>query len=468
MLFTSYTFFLFLALFYLGWRYLPNRRIALINSFSLVFYGAWNPYYILLILYSAVIDFYFAQAIARDRTRGRLYVQLSLLSNLGLLGFFKYFNFFRDSWCDMAGFFGGACQYSPLEIILPVGISFYTFQTLAYTIDVYRGKIEPTHNFPQYLCYVSFFPQLIAGPIERAGRLLPQIAKVAAGKSGPIAWRPGFSLIFRGLFKKVVIAGNLAPYVDTVYDSMSLWSPTSLLIATVFFSVQIYCDFSGYSDIARGLARTLGIELMQNFNYPYAAASIREFWQRWHISLSTWLRDYLYIPLGGSRKGTFWTKINLIITMTLGGLWHGASYHFIAWGVFHGGAMALERFVATSPLGRFALPRPVKWFITFCFIQFGYFLFRMDSISDLRWLLWILRDLPARSAEAFLTPNIMQITLFTLFWTVTLVEGGVFRRRWRMLESVGTPARMAFLGAGALLYYLFAPAMDQVFIYFQF
>ena len=274
--------------------------------------------------------------------RRKIFVLFSLTANLGLLAIFKYFNFFAESLVSLAQNFGSEVDYVTLNIILPVGISFYTFQTLSYTIDAYRGKIPATGKLLELAAFVSFFPQLVAGPVERARNLLPQFNKRREITLTNI--KTGLVLFAWGMYKKVYIADNLAPIADAAFLNSSSHSPEELLIGLLAFTFQIYCDFSGYSDMARGLARMLGFNLMLNFNIPYISRTPSEFWQRWHISLSSWLRDYLYISLGGNRNGNYKTYRNLGLTMVLGGLWHGASWTFIIWGAFHGAILIIYRF----------------------------------------------------------------------------------------------------------------------------
>ena len=331
----------------LYWEVFAPRSVNWRNAFlliaSYVFYGAWDWRFLGLIVFSSGVDFVVGRQLGIERnTRTRkALLGLSLAVNLGLLGIFKYLGFFSDSLQDLLGWFGMQADVPTLNLLLPVGISFYTFQTLGYTIDVYRKQLEPEQNPLTFFTYVAFFPQLVAGPIERASRLLPQLNR--APSFDEMRVRSGLRLILWGYFKKVVIADNLAYYVDPVFASPEGvgWIPST--IAVIAFSFQIYGDFSGYSDIAIGLSRLMGIELMTNFRAPYRAASMREFWQRWHISLSTWFRDYLYIPLGGNRKGSARTSLNIFLTFTISGLWHGAHITFVVWGMLHGFALLIER-----------------------------------------------------------------------------------------------------------------------------
>lgn len=337
MLFNSLQFLLFLPVVVALYFATPHRfRWALLLLASYYFYAAWRPEYLLLIIASTLVDYLCALRMGRleSRRRRKKYLVLSLGSNLGLLFGFKYLTFFNESTravFDQLNIFYGVPTF---EILLPVGISFYTFQTLSYTIDVYRGARPPERHLGIFALYVSFFPQLVAGPIERSTRLLPQFFQHHGFDAGRV--QSGLRLILWGFFKKIVIADRLAVYVNAVYANPSAYDGPSLLLATYFFAFQIYCDFSAYSDIAIGSARVMGFELMQNFRRPYFARSIQEFWQRWHISLSTWFRDYVYLPLGGNRVPTWRWYTNLLLVFLVSGLWHGANWTFVVWGALHG------------------------------------------------------------------------------------------------------------------------------------
>ena len=339
MLFNSFTFFVFLPIvFALYWFVLRTKlkaQNALILVASYVFYAWWDWRFLSLILFSTLLDFYLGKAlgISNSKKRSKSLLWTSLLVNLGFLGIFKYFNFFIDSWVEAWGGLGVDLELSTLSIILPVGISFYTFQTLSYTIDVYRKELQPTHSLLNFAAYVAFFPQLVAGPIERATRLLPQFRQ-ARTFSYQVA-KSGVYLIIWGLFKKVVIADNCAFFVNQIFDNPDNFSSAELGLGAVLFAFQIYGDFSGYSDIAIGTARLFGFQLMTNFAFPYFSRDIAEFWRRWHISLSTWFRDYLYIPLGGSRVRRSLQVRNVLIIFLVSGFWHGANWTFIIWGALH-------------------------------------------------------------------------------------------------------------------------------------
>jgi len=343
MLFNSFVFVAFLAIvlpLYYGLSHRWQNRMLVVASY--VFYGFWDWRFCSLLLLSTLVDYSCGLALSnRPAGQRRNILLVSLAVNLGVLGFFKYFNFFVDSFRALLEPLGLAGAGPALDIVLPVGISFYTFQTLAYTIDVYRGRQEATRDFTGFALYVSFFPQLVAGPIERSTHLLPQLQKVRRVDNAMLA--SGAQLMLMGYVKKVGIADAVAPYVNPAFADPGAQSAGTLLFSLYLFALQIYCDFSGYSDIARGVSRLLGIDLMINFKQPYLSRDITEFWRRWHISLSTWLRDYLYIPLGGNRVGSFATYRNLMLTMLLGGLWHGAAWTFVVWGGLHGLYLAVHR-----------------------------------------------------------------------------------------------------------------------------
>ncbi len=343
MLFNTWAYAAFLPVVVVLHWIIPKRfRNGLLLIASYVFYGSWDVRFLLLLFLSTMVDFAVGRSLGTTGDprlrRGLLF--LSLAVNLGILGTFKYLDFFLSSAAGLLTELGVSSNVSSLGIILPVGISFYTFQTMSYTIDVYRRRQVPEANFVRFALYVSFFPQLVAGPIERARRLLPQLESRSFSSVG---FEQGVMLIARGLFKKVVIADSMARLVDTAYGAPEGIGTVGALLAIYAFAIQIYGDFSGYTDIARGSAKLLGVDLMENFAQPYFSRSITEFWRRWHISLSEWLRDYLYIPLGGNRKGPWRTMINLLLTMLLGGLWHGAAWTFVIWGGLHGLWLALER-----------------------------------------------------------------------------------------------------------------------------
>jgi D-alanyl-lipoteichoic acid acyltransferase DltB (MBOAT superfamily) len=336
MLFNSIEFCIFLPIVFSIYWLLDKQKLKIQNFFLLLasyfFYGWWDWRFLSLILASSTVDFLVGKALAKAETQSKrkFFLGLSLFINLGALGIFKYYNFFVQNFIDAFSFFGKDFDLYRLSIILPVGISFYTFQTLSYTIDIYRKKIEPTKDWMVFFTFVSFFPQLVAGPIERASHLLPQFTKPRIFKYDQA--KDGLRQMLWGLFKKIVIADTCAIYVNDIFSNYESYSSGILLLGAFYFTFQIYCDFSGYSDIAIGTAKLFGFDLMRNFAYPYFSRDIAEFWRRWHISLSTWFRDYVYIPLGGSRLSKAKTIRNVFIIFLVSGFWHGANWTFIVWG----------------------------------------------------------------------------------------------------------------------------------------
>jgi alginate O-acetyltransferase complex protein AlgI len=362
-----------------------RAKLTFVTLFSLYFYYKSSGAYFVLLILATVVDFSLAKMIyyARNQVTKKFYIAVTLMVNLGMLGYFKYTNFLYESF-----FWNSASQFQPLDIFLPVGVSFFTFQSLSYTLDVYRGELKPVDNILDYAFFVSFFPQLVAGPIVRASDFLPQIDKPT------IVTREMFGkavfLIGCGLFKKAVISDYISVnFIDRVFDAPALYSGVENLVAVYGYALQIYCDFSGYSDMAIGIALLLGFHFPINFNAPYQSRNITEFWRRWHISLSTWLRDYLYISLGGNRKGKFRTYLNQLLTMLLGGLWHGASWRFIIWGAFHGVALSVHKFYRSvfnkSPESQSAhdgfFGKLVSILLTFHFVCFCWIFFRASSIE---------------------------------------------------------------------------------------
>lgn len=412
MIFNSLAFLLFFPIVVVGYFLLTmklahyNKKLAntfsqfLLLAASLFFYAYWNPVYLILVLISVAVTWVSGLLIeGRKVSPKRLILAASLIINLGILFFFKYYNFFIDS---IQFVIRREIPFPVFNVLLPVGISFYTFQALGYSIDVFYGKVQAERNFFTYALFVTFFPQLVAGPIERTGNLLPQFKVNHVFEYDRVT--SGLRLAVWGMFKKVVIADRLAVYVNGVFDNPGVFPATSLVVAIFFFAFQIYCDFSGYSDIAIGCARVLGFNLMNNFEQPYFSRSITEFWRRWHISLSTWLKDYLYIPLGGNRKGIFRQKLNLLITFLISGLWHGAAGHFVVWGALHGLYQIIGR--STVPyrdtlcrkigLGEEKFLRKItQVFITFVLVCFAWIFFRAKTIQD-AWLITVkLVQLPA-------------------------------------------------------------------------
>lgn len=339
MLFNSVEFAIFLPLVFALYWGVFGKHLRAQNTFlalsSFVFYGWWDWRFLLLMIFSASIDFISGLLIVRttDTTKRKFFLSLSIVTNLGILFFFKYFNFFVESFSQAFRFFGTQLETSSLQIVLPVGISFYTFQALSYTVDVYRNNLKPTTDPVAYFSFISFFPQLVAGPIERATHLLPQFYAPRRFNYGLAS--DGMRQILWGLFKKIVVADNSASYVNRIFDHYTDYSGSTLLIGAFLFSIQIYCDFSGYSDVAIGTGRLFGIQLTRNFAFPYFSRDIAEFWRRWHISLTTWFKDYVYIPLGGNKGKLSKQLKNIVIIFLLSGLWHGANWTFVFWGLLN-------------------------------------------------------------------------------------------------------------------------------------
>jgi D-alanyl-lipoteichoic acid acyltransferase DltB (MBOAT superfamily) len=433
---------------------------------------AWHPAYIVLILGSTLIDYVVGLRIhATDRPKARKrWLMVSLVSNLGLLGLFKYFNFASQATADVLGLFFGIEIANPpfLDVLLPVGISFYTFQTLSYTIDIYRRKLEPTRNFFQFAFFVTYFPQLVAGPIVRASQLLPQLQRKITLRDEQVT--QGLFLIATGMVKKVVIADYLSVnLVDRVFDQPELYSAAEVVIALYGFTMQIYCDFSGYTDVARGSAKLMGLELPENFDRPYQSASPAEFWRRWHITLSTWLRDYLYFPLGGSRVGPVRAYWNLWLTMFLIGIWHGASWTFVFYAILQSMAMVIHRFFYRRS-GRTGdtidtwRVHAFKVFWALQFVVFSRILFRATSLQNAA-------DITTRLGSG--TFSMAQISLGV--WAMLLVTFAAHYTPKRWFESIelgfkSMPAPAQGVALAALGFVLSVVATSEVvpYIYFQF
>jgi alginate O-acetyltransferase complex protein AlgI len=472
MLFNSWTFLFFAIAVFALYYVLPFRwqnRMLLVASY--VFYGAWDWRFLGLLLISTVVDYYVSTAMVRQERQHvrRLILMISIAMNLGFLGFFKYFGFFVDSFNVLLHAAGLSAIAGRLDIVLPVGISFYTFQSLSYTIDVYRRQAQPARSLEDFALFVAYFPQLMAGPISRAADLLPQLTHPRTPRRSQML--EGAWLILYGLFLKVVVADNLAPHVARVFDPS--YDPTGLecLLATYAFAFQIYADFSGYSNMARGLSKLMGIELVVNFRLPYLATSPSDFWRRWHISLSTWLRDYLYITFGGNRGSPWHTYRNLMLTMILGGLWHGAAWNFVVWGFYQGLILVLQRlwveYVRPPAPGRGESPvtHALKVAGMFQLTCIGWLIFRATSFGQIvEFLAKIATDLRVTAPAAQL---LFAVLLFpALVWAVESYVRNADDPRIRPFWTRGAgPAVVT--GLLAALVYLAAPA-GQDFIYFQF
>lgn len=479
MLFNSLKFLVFFPIVFLLYWGVPHRaRKYLLLLASYYFYMCWKPEFIVLIVFSTAVDYFCSLGMERWPERKKLFLAVSLTMNLGLLFFFKYFNFFGKTLTALLRAVSIPFSAPMLDIILPVGISFYTFQTLSYTIDVYRGKMEPEHDFITFALFVSYFPQLVAGPIEKAVDLLPQLKSEHTFDYDKAAH--GLRLMAWGFFKKCVCAAYLAPIVDRVYDNVAAANGGAVMLSTAAFAIQIYCDFGGYSDIARGCSEMLGVGLMVNFRRPYLAQSMREFWQRWHISLTGWFREYVYIPLGGNRKGLAKTCLFTLVTFLLSGLWHGADWTFVIWGGINGLYLVFERLLhhvgADKPHGiGYRVLMAVKTFALTCF---AWVFFRADSMTEamtaLRALVCDLRD-PyhylgggyyalmggGRWAALFALASAAVLFCFDLWDEKTDVATAVGRWKW----YVRYPLYVAFLLAMVLL---IPKTTAAPFIYFQF
>ena len=397
MIFNSVEFLLFFPLFFVLYWFVFNKNLKhqnfLILISSYVFYGWWDYRFLLLIFLSTIVDYFIGLKIPvqSSKKNQKILLWCSVIFNLGVLGFFKYYNFFVESWITMFSSMGyNINSVWSLNIILPVGISFYTFQTMSYTIDIFRKQLEPTKDFISFASFVSFFPQLVAGPIERATNLIPQILKKREFKYEQAF--QGLGLIVWGLFKKVLVADSLAPIVNDVFINYESYGGEVLLLGAIYFSFQIYCDFSGYSDIAIGLSSLLGISLMTNFDFPYFSRNIGEFWRKWHISLSSWFKDYLYIPLGGSKGNKYSSLRNIFIVFLVSGFWHGANWTFIVWGLYHSLLFIPSFFLKTnrkynnSIIAKNSIFPSFKEIIqiifTFILVTFGWIFFRSETLED--------------------------------------------------------------------------------------
>lgn len=433
-------------------RQVSRNSMLLLASYY--FYAYWDYRFCGLLMLSTVVDFAVARAIEASgaATTKRRLLLVSLVVNLGVLGYFKYCNFFIESAAPLLESIG--LGSSTLSIILPVGISFYTFQTLSYTIDVYRGVIKPTDRFLEFATYVAFFPQLVAGPIVRARELLPQLALVPAWSSR--RFYGGAQQMLRGAIKKVLLADRLGEMVDVVFGGPELYSGVSVWIAVLAYTGQIYFDFSGYSDMAIGAAKMLGYRFPVNFRHPYLATSIADFWRRWHMTLSRWLRDYLYISMGGNQHGSAATYRNLLITMTLGGLWHGAAWTFVLWGLCHGVALAVERFIHFSP------PQFIGWLTTFLMVMLGWVLFRSDSLETASMVFHQMFTLS--TGIAWYPPLV--IGVLACWLAEHLAWQTRFRRGMRLPIDAWYSPIVTTVMVWALV--LYAPRGFRPFVYFQF
>ena len=493
MLFNSQLFLLFFPVVTLVYFVLPHRvRYLWLLAASYYFYMCWNAKYALLLLTSTAITYGSGLLLHRTRSQGirRVWVALSVASNLGILFFFKYYDFAVSTLQRAANLLHLRLRIPAFDVLLPVGISFYIFQALSYTMDVYRQELEPERNFFRYALFVSFFPQLVAGPIERSTNLLPQMSQRHYFDADRV--RDGLQLMLWGFFEKIVIADRAAIVVNQVYEhyqQIPSYGMVQILAAALLFSVQIYCDFGGYSHIAIGAAQVMGFELMDNFRQPYFATSIREFWHRWHISLSTWFRDYLYIPLGGSRCGTLRRRINLMITFLVSGLWHGAAWNFVIWGGLHGLYQIVGEWLA--PAGRqlrqglhiaqdSPLLRAVQRLWTFLLVTVAWMFFRASGMRDL--ILLVQKALGHRDWYMLWNGALLKLGLdgvemavllaaMAVLFVVDLLHEHKVPLRQR-INAWPVPARWAVSMAGiaaVLLFGIYGAGYEAgAFIYFQF
>lgn len=458
MLFHTWHFLLFFLVVYT--IYLILRRTSYWTHWllfaSCVFYGWWSPIYLLLILYSTLLDYLIVYWMEKS-SRKRTWLAVSLVSNLSVLAAFKYLAFFTDNLNGLLQWCGVASRLEvPVGFLLPVGISFYTFQSMSYTIDFYRGQIPRETSFIRFAAYVSLFPQLVAGPIERARKLLPQLQHLPKLKLDMVT--DGASLFVIGMFKKVAIADYLAMYADPVFANPAIQSASALWLGTIAFAWQIYFDFSGYTDMARGIAKMMGFDLMRNFRHPYLATSLGDFWSRWHISLSSWFKDYVYIPLGGNRHGRWRTNRNLMLTILLSGFWHGAAWTYVVWGCIHGVAMVASRPLERSPKYE-AVPRVFRQILVFLVVLLAWVFFRATSVED---ALTILRGMVLAGWTDPVCP-----------WILVAMVSGIWVYQWTTESKLSWIWKLAAIRigmfCGMVLYLMFIPGTRQApFIYFQF
>ncbi|MCE7869249.1 MBOAT family protein [bacterium CPR1] len=442
------------------WMLRGQGRIYWLALASAYFYMYWNPYLILVIIFSTSVDYFAGLAMARSE-RKRPWLVLSLSANLGILSLFKYYDFLAASANSLGA------QIPLLGLILPIGISFHTFQAMSYILDLYAGRIQAERSYPRYLVYVLFYPQLVSGPIERAHQFLHQLAADRVFVSERVI--SGLRMMLWGFFKKTVIADRLALYVNPVYASPEQFVGPPLAVATVFFAFQIYCDFSGYTDIARGAARVMGYELMVNFRRPYFSVSVADFWRRWHISLSTWFRDYVYLPLGGNRVSTARWAFNVMVVFLLSGIWHGANWTFAVWGALHGVYLLVERLLSRLS---WKIPRFVLILSTFVLVCISWVLFRAQSLED---AVYVLGHMFASDPQLIHSWNGVGAVSLTACWgliALLMIVQGAQERHWLHMEEMVAcwrrPTRWAWYLA-MLLGILFG-GVDKTseFIYFQF
>lgn len=469
MLFSSGLFWVLFLIFLPVYALLRSRRLQMVVyvvAFSLYFYYKSSAWFFMLLIITSVLDWCLSRIMSDTRKlwKRRLCLWLSIGMSLSILGFFKYANFFLWNWNQMV-----EGNFQPLDIILPVGISFYTFQSISYIVDVYKGRVRPTETWIEYLFFLSYFPALVAGPIVRADYFLPQIQNRDHASRQEMA--AGLWLIILGLVKKAVVADYIAQYNDLIFASPTGYSGLESLMGVVGYVVQIYCDFSGYSDMAIGISAIMGFKLTQNFNFPYKSRNLTDFWRRWHISLSTWLRDYVYIPLGGNRRGTLRTYVNNFLTMLVGGLWHGAAWKFVIWGGMHGVGLIVHK--ALRPwLVKIPDTWPVKaasWTLTMTYVSFLFIFFRAASFED-AWL--IIRNIFGNFDIAYLAPFV-RVRYVWLIFVAMIIAVHSLPTRW--INAAGDWFVRAPFGAKLAVFIIAVQLVVQFmsedvmpFIYFQF
>lgn len=465
MQFDSYIYAVFLPLVFAGYWLLRNKLLwqnMFLLAASYIFYGWWDWRFLGLIIITSTSTFLSGLVIKNDRSRrSKIWLSLNIILNLGILAAFKYFNFFKDSFADILRLFGANPDFPTINILLPVGISFYTLQAISYSFDVYNGKAKPTRNVIAFFVYIAFFPQLVAGPIERARNLLPQFLKRKSFDYYNAVI--GMRQILWGLVKKLVIADNLAGYVDNLLYHPSVMSGSSIIMASILFAFQIYADFSGYSDIAIGSARLFNIKLLPNFNYPFFSRNMKELWQRWHISLMTWLKEYLYFPLGGSRRGKWRTCLNIMIVFAISGLWHGADWTFIIWGTVNGLMLLPFVFLPKKSSTNHARFRDIpKCILTFLFFALIFLSFRSPNITHLQECINTLVH------GSYLTLP-MGITAFYYIIPFVIIEW-LGRRQEFPIMTLNMPTILRWVIYWSLLFIIafYGAKADIQYIYFQF
>lgn len=442
------------------------QMIFFVVVFSLYFYYKSSGFFFLLLIFTSLFDWGLSKLLVKQRslTKKKLCVATSIVASLGILGYFKYANFFMWNWTQMV-----QGNFQPLDIILPVGISFYTFQSISYIVDVYKGRVAPTQTWLEYIFFLSFFPALVAGPIVRADYFLPQITKNRRPKRNEIYM--GFWLIILGIIKKAIIADYISQYNDLIFSSPTGYSGFESLMGVVGYTMQIYCDFSGYSDMAIGLALIMGFKLSTNFDFPYKSKNLTEFWRRWHISLSSWLRDYVYIPLGGNRKGTIRTYINNFLTMLVGGLWHGAAWKFVFWGAMHGVGLAVHK--AARPIldkvpNTFVV-KTISWVITIIYVSLLWVFFRADSWTD-SWL--IIKNIFTNFSISHIVPFVKVRYIWCIMMAIIILAHAVPRSYYNKICDLFVHAKWCVkLVIFVVIVQLVVQFMSEdvaPFIYFQF